>query len=309
MSLISHRILLGVVLSLAISSGISVAEDRANPRVMLVLDGSASMWARVDGDISKIEIAKKTIADLVGGWESKVAFGVTTYGHRKKASCQDIETVLPVAAVDASRVVDAVNRISPKGKSPLAAALHQAAEQLDYKNQSAKILLVSDGIENCGQDPCHMAALLAARAKDLSIDVIGFDMNNHQMGKLECIASNANGHIVRADISDFSDAMDDTMTAAIEDEEPNAQLTLSTTLSSQDVHYVVYMSEDDDRLTKIAESFAVAPTLNLPEGTFVVEAILGDAQSDLHHSAEIRLAKGAKVEHVFDVQGSELAAQ
>ena len=71
------------------------AQNPAQPRVMLVLDGSSSMWTRVEGEVSKIEVARKSIAGLVGGWESKMEFGITTYGHREEGNCQDIETVLP----------------------------------------------------------------------------------------------------------------------------------------------------------------------------------------------------------------------
>ncbi len=294
---------LGLALLATASTTPLKAEDADAPRVMLVLDGSSSMWARVDGDISKIEIAKQAIADLVGGWTSKMAFGITTYGHREEADCQDIETVLPVAKVNAEQVVKAVDGILPRGKTPLAAAMRQAADKLDYKNHPATILLVSDGIENCGQDPCQAAAELAADAKDLSIDIIGFDMNNHQMGQLECIAGNANGRLVRADPSDFAETMDHSMTAAIEKEEETVTLSLKTTLVgklvTKDIRYAVYLQEDGEEALKIAEAFSFAPVLALPTGTFVVEAIRGEDARALSKSIEIELAEGNDAELEF----------
>ena len=284
----------------------SRAQDQEHPRVMLVLDGSSSMWARVDGDVSEIEIAKDAIGDLVGDWESKMKFGITTYGHREVANFQDIETVLPLADVDAEQVVDAIDSIMPRGKTPLASALRQAADNLDYENYPAKILLVSDGIENCGQDPCQAAAELSAKARDLSIDIIGVDMNNHQMGQLECIATNSKGYVVRSAVEDFTQTVDQAMTAAIKKETPNTTLSLSTMLLgqilTQNVRYVIYASgsRDDDALTKIAESYSAAPSLNLPAGKFVVEAIHGDSDSDLRSTADIELAEGADVKHVFN---------
>lgn len=281
------------------------AGAQEQPRIMLVLDGSSSMWTRVDGEISKIEIAKKAVADLVDDWESKMAFGITTYGHREEANCQDIETILPLADVDGKQVVDVVDSIMPKGKTPLAAALRQAADMLDYENQPAKILLVSDGIENCGQDPCQAAAELAAKAKDLSIDIIGFDMNNHQMGQLECIATNAHGHVVRADISNFSETMDHTMTAAIESEAPAVTLLLSTVMADQpvteNIRYVVHLNEAGDSSSKVAESFSAAPTLHLPTGRFEVEAIYGEGAQTQSKTMEIDLVSGEAFELVFEL--------
>ena len=288
-------------ITLAITAA-SRAQDQERPRVMLVLDGSASMWARLEGDVPKIDVAKKMIAELVGGWEAKMEFGITTYGHREEANCQDIETVLPVAEVDSGRVVNVVDDIMPRGRTPLTAALRQAAEMLDYKTRPATILLVSDGIENCGQDPCEVVAELTASAKDLTIDIIGFDMNNHEMGQLECIAANAKGHMVRADISDIAETMGHRMTVVIEGEEPTATLSLSTVFADQavteDVRYVISLSKDGE-LTPVAESLSVAPTFTLPAGKFMVEAIRGEGAGTLSKTVEIELADGAEVDYVF----------
>ena len=279
------------------------AEEQAGPRIMLVLDGSSSMWTRIDREISKIEVARDSIAKLVGGWEDKMAFGITTYGHREEGNCQDIETVLPVAEVDADEVIDVVNGILPRGKTPLAAALRQAAEALDYQNQPAKILLVSDGIENCGQDPCKAVEELAADAMDLEIDVIGFEMNNHEMGQLECIAVKAHGHMVEAGMSDFTDTMDESMNAAMEDEEANASLSLATMLVhkpiTEDVRYVVYRNDEAGKLPKVAESMSASVTLDLVAGSYVVEALRGEGAGTLSKRAEIELAEGAEQKHVF----------
>ncbi len=281
------------------------AQEKVQPQIMLVLDGSSSMWARLEGDVSKIEVARATIAELVGEWEDKMAFGITTYGHREEANCQDIETVLPIADVDAEKVIDVVENIVPQGKTPLTAALLQAADALDYENKPAKILLVSDGIENCGQDPCKAAAELAAKAKDLSIDVVGFDMNNHQMGQLECISSNANGHLVRADLSTFTETLDRSMSAIIEDEAPSASLSLAIKdgdkAVSDEVRYVIYLDEDENFSPTVAQSFVPSPTLDLPKGRYLVEVIHGDGTNLVSQMVEIELDQEGHVQHVFQL--------
>ncbi len=165
-------------------------------------------------------MARRAISELVGQWKGKAAFGITTYGHRDAGRCTDVETFLPITEVAPDRGVDVVNVILPRGRSPLAAAMHEAAEELDYRNRPAKILLVSNGIENCGQDPCATAAALFADAKDLSIDIIGIDMNHHQMGGLECIADTGKVRIKRAAFDELMDALDDSVAAAVDDEDP-----------------------------------------------------------------------------------------
>lgn len=294
---------LGIALAVSATPLPGSAQDQAQPRIMLVLDGSSSMWTRVDGEISKIEVARESIAELVGGWEERMEFGITTYGHREEGNCQDIEMVLPVAEVDSEKVVEVVNGILPRGKTPLAAALRQAAEALDYQNRPAKILLVSDGIENCGNDPCQTVRDLAAEAESLEIDVIGFDMNNHEMGQLECIALNADGHMVETDSSAFTETMDQSMTAAIAADGPEASLVLSTTLVNKpvddDVRYVIYRHLENKSSSKVAESMSASVTLNLPAGTYTVEALRGEGAGTLSKRAEIELVQGAEFELVF----------
>lgn len=293
------------LLSSLLAASAGYAQEKPQPQIMLVLDGSSSMWARFDDGVSKIEVARGTIAELVGEWEGKMAFGITTYGHREESNCQDIETVQPVAEVDAEKVIDIVDSIVPRGKTPLAEALRHAADALDYEDKPAKILLISDGIENCGQDPCKAAAELAAKAEDLSIEVIGFDMNNHQMGQLECISSNAKGHLVRAETASLAETMDHSMSALIEDEALTASLSLSIKdgdkAMSNDVRYVVYLDQGDYFSPIVAQSFIASPTLNLPEGRYLIEAIHGAGTNLVSQKIEIELDMHEDAQHVFQL--------
>ncbi|MBL1437340.1 MAG: VWA domain-containing protein, partial [Rhodobacteraceae bacterium] len=71
----------------------------------------------------------------------------------------------------------AVNSLTPQGRTPLTAAVRQAAEQLNYTTRSARIVLVSDGVENCDGDPAALATALSENALDLTVHVIGFDVS------------------------------------------------------------------------------------------------------------------------------------
>ncbi len=53
---------------------------------------------------------------------------------------------------------------------------------------------------------------------------------------------------------------------------------------------------------KFSESFAASPTLRLPLGTFVVEAITGDTDAYLRYVTEVRLDEGGEVAHVFELE-------
>ena len=108
------------------------AEDAApKARAMIVLDASGSMWGQVDGK-NKIVIAREVFANLMQDWDDDVHLGLSAYGHNSKGSCDDIETLVSVGPKTGGAILAKVNEITPKGKTPLSAAVQRAAEELKY---------------------------------------------------------------------------------------------------------------------------------------------------------------------------------
>ncbi|MEJ5349040.1 MAG: hypothetical protein WHS46_10185 [Desulfosoma sp.] len=70
-----------------------------------------------------------------------------------------------------------VQNLCAKGKTPIVDALTQAGELLAKNENDTTVVLVSDGLETCGGDPCQVAADLRARGLRLVIHVVGFDVN------------------------------------------------------------------------------------------------------------------------------------
>lgn len=140
-------------LSLVLIVPNSFTEQLTPDRVIIVLDASGSMWGQVTGR-AKIDIAKEVIRDLVKDWDPGVHLGLTVYGHRRKGDCSDIEALIPVGVVNKKRFTAVLDGISPKGKTPFSAAVIQAARELKYAEDRASVIVVSDGIETCGMDPC-----------------------------------------------------------------------------------------------------------------------------------------------------------
>ena len=66
------------------------AAASAGTNVLFILDGSGSMWARLD-NIEKIVIAKERLSALVKELPEGVNIGLMVYGHRSKGDCNDIE--------------------------------------------------------------------------------------------------------------------------------------------------------------------------------------------------------------------------
>ena len=166
-------------------------------KVMLVLDASGSMWGKVGGK-HKITIAREVIRDLMKEWDETLDLGLSAYGHRREGDCGDIETLIPVSKAKPGKVVSLVDRLNPKGKTPLSEAVKRAALALKYKKQQGIVILVSDGEETCGADPCAVGKALAEAGVDFTAHVIGFDVAKSKQAGLRCLAENTGGSFFAA---------------------------------------------------------------------------------------------------------------
>ncbi|MDH3580550.1 MAG: VWA domain-containing protein [Hyphomicrobiales bacterium] len=180
-------------------------------RAVLVLDASGSMWGQVD-DVAKITVARNVIRKLVSDWDPKVQLELTAYGHREKGNCANIESLVPVGNVAAGTIMAAINKLTPKGKTPLSDAVRQAARDLKYTEERATVILVSDGKETCNADPCAVAAELERSGVDFTVHVVGFDLTEDEKAHLRCVADNTGGKFLSAkNASELHNAMTTTV--------------------------------------------------------------------------------------------------
>ena len=202
------RLFLGAVLALALGTS-AVAQDRA----MIVLDASESMWGQIDSK-TKIEIARETMGEVLGVVPEANELGLIVYGHRSKGDCGDIELAVPPAAGTAGAIAEFVKGINPKGKTPLLAAVKQAAEGLRYTEDKATVILVTDGLETCDADPCALGCELEAAGVDFTAHVVGFGLTKAEGAQVACLAENTGGRYIEAkDVGSLSEALKKTVVA------------------------------------------------------------------------------------------------
>ncbi len=171
---------------------ISSASAQDYPEVLFILDASGSM-AEDAGGQSKMEAAKLVMAKLVPELAPEVAVGLTVYGHRRKGDCRDIEVAIPPGSTDRDGLLAKVQSLQPMGKTPISSAILTAAGLLKTKENETTIVLVSDGIETCGSDPCKVAAQLKATGAKFVMHVVGFDVGAAAAKQLQCVAKATGG--------------------------------------------------------------------------------------------------------------------
>lgn len=183
------------------------------PQVELILDVSNSMWGQIEGE-SKISIARRVIRNVVSRLPSNIRVALRVYGHRKNyreiGSCTDSELLLPFATLDRERLINRVNALMPKGKTPIAYSLRQVTKDFAGVSGQKVVILVTDGEEECGGNPIEAAAKLANTGLNvIKVHVVGFALSDERAKEImKQVAEATEGRFLDAQSSsDLEDAL------------------------------------------------------------------------------------------------------
>ena len=177
---------------------LKAAPVQATERFVLLIDGSGSMWGQVDGK-AKISILRTALESVLGQLDTQSEVGIVAFGHREKGNCADIEEILPPTPFDAGLIRSAIANIQPKGKTPLSDGVRFAAQSQRFTEDKATVIILGDGRESCGRDPCAVAEELEALGVDLTVHAIAFDIADEEgTRQLQCFAEKTGGMFLPA---------------------------------------------------------------------------------------------------------------
>lgn len=187
-----------IVTGLGFTAGAQNADKPSPGELILILDASGSMWGQIEGE-NKITIAKKVLKDLIAGLPEDTNVGLIVYGHRDKGDCKDIETVIPPGPLNKGLLREKIDSINPKGKTPITDSVNRAFEVARGSENAATVILVSDGLETCGGDPCRAVEAAKGSGINFVMHVVGFDVAKEDVSQLECAAQAGGGLYLSAD--------------------------------------------------------------------------------------------------------------
>ncbi len=190
-------LLLGTLLTAVATPAASAAggSETTDGRMELVLDASGSMKEPHGDGRTRFRAAVDALREVVGALPGDMQVGLRIYGSKiddGPGSCQDSELVVPVGRLDKGSLRTALGKARPLGNTPIAYSLRQAAKDLPSEGPRT-IVLVSDGEESCGGDPCEVARDLSQQGLDLHVDVVGFQVDDKARNQLTCIAQAGRG--------------------------------------------------------------------------------------------------------------------
>ncbi|MCW2799590.1 MAG: hypothetical protein JWQ70_1062 [Aeromicrobium sp.] len=202
-TLLGAYALLGQPLSASADDKSVLGQDGGS--LVLVLDGSGSMKESSGTGGTRMDAAKKGLRSVIDQLPADSKVGLRVYGSTisdGKGSCTDTQLLAPVATVDKDKLKSGVDKLKPLGNTPIAYSLRQAYKDLPSSGPRS-IVLVSDGEENCGGNPCKVARELRKKGANFYIDVVGLQVDASSRNQLTCIASSGGGTYY--DVSKLSD--------------------------------------------------------------------------------------------------------
>ncbi|WP_240773350.1 VWA domain-containing protein [Pontibacter sp. SGAir0037] len=161
-------------------------------RILFLLDASGSMLAKWENS-DRMQIAKNMLANLVDSLEQHehVEVALRVYGHqfgRERNDCKDTKLEVPFAGKNAATIKKKLQQIIPRGNTPITFSLEQSANDFPNDPRSRNVLiLITDGLESCGGDPCATSIALQKKRIFLRPFIIGIGIEEQFAPQLSCI--------------------------------------------------------------------------------------------------------------------------
>ena len=164
-------------------------------RILFVFDASQSMLGRWQSG-RKIDIAKQLLSNITDSLKDvkNLELALRVYGHQRSYPPQDCDdTRLEInfipSNIFADRVKGKLSMIKAKGTTPIARSLEEAASDFPIDNSRNIVILITDGKEECGMDPCAVSRLFAKRGIILKPFVIGIGLDKSWQDNLDCVGT------------------------------------------------------------------------------------------------------------------------
>ncbi len=235
------------------------------PAVELIVDASWSMTLDMSGENrltsddpdSRIAIAREALNTLVDSLPDDLPIAVRGFGNR--AAPLECQTALesPLQLLDREPLRTVLLGIEPQfnANTPIAMSLSQVAQDLANFGGQRRVVLLTDGEENCGGDPAAAIQQLRDSGINVTIDIVGFAIGDPALqAQFEAWAQLGGGTYYNADnAEDLADALQ----------------------SAVVVPYRVLDTAGEEVATGIVGGAAI----ELPAGTYTVEILTNPVQT------------------------------
>ena len=129
---------------------------------------------------------------------------IITHVQKTYSSCNATQQIVNIAPNNSSTILSKLGRYRTDGVTPITLALEETVNK-DFagfgRNLKKKIILITDGGENCRKSPCDFVNNLILSRQDITIDVIMFGDSAYN---LDCLTRQTRGNFYFANSTNFN---------------------------------------------------------------------------------------------------------
>ncbi len=188
------RLLFLCILSFAFLAGFSQKKNTPKAtRILFVFDASKSMIAKHENTL-RIDGAKNLFYRFIDslGKDKTMQFALRMYGHTVKyppGDCKDSKLVIPFGPNNIAQIKQKVSEAKPTGITPIEHSLTESANDFKDNKTNNIVILITDGIEECGGDPCKARQKLMEKGIIFKPFIIGIGLTPEQIKTFECVGT------------------------------------------------------------------------------------------------------------------------
>ena len=165
-------------------------------RILFVLDASNSMYGRWENG-TKMEIAQRLMSELIDSLSRiqnpNFELGLRVYGHQKPVppqDCNDTKLEVPFSPRNLTKIKRKIRELRPMGTTPIARSILSAGSDFPKcENCRNIIILITDGVEACDEDPCAASNILQKKGITLKPFVIGIGLDPKLIKSFDCVGT------------------------------------------------------------------------------------------------------------------------
>ncbi len=276
----------------------------------ILIDYSTSM----KGD--RLKVCKRMLLEeILPAVEYSAKVGIKTFSASRTKVPSIVERQ-SLRVTNKKELTNTINNLdTPSGNTPIAAAIKSSLDTLTrYKEFKKKVILITDGEENCNGDYEAEAKRTITEKLDCEIHVIGLGLEKNAAEKAKKIAEIANGTFANLDISTYEEYDSELVSEVLDDftkaVRPKPSDTAKKETDTEKKHEPPSMVTKADHPKKSSEKNG-AETVALEEnrptlkpkkrdaGTELLEAITEELRS---LKTEVQLLKNNKKEEESEVE-------
>jgi Ca-activated chloride channel homolog len=297
-------VLIVIASVLALSPTIRSAAQGSTTYIQLILDASGSMYGKLPAGGTRISAAKDVLSSFINKLpaDPNLNVGLRIYGANTAAgsaeACTDSKLVLPMKGLERAALQETITRTKPKGSTPIAYSLEQAALDFPVDNSRKLIVLVTDGQESCRGDLKKVVEAFKARGIEVDLRIIGIDLDANAQKSFEGIGKFENA----TSSAELASALGRATEAVAKPSEAKLPVTVKLTSSGKPVTSGAKVSFSSALDEKTSTDFIPgdgAYKAELIPGTY--NAKIETADSGVQNFAGLSVAVGASNSFSFEV--------